>query len=326
MDFADLRHLSEPPREHIPDEWAHKGYCPVCHAAQTLGIRHFDDAPDQFVCEQCDAAFEVQSAGSKIRLMTLPETLRPAWMEVINRWMEPADVQKLYRRYLAAGRGLPAPEEQEGAEDDVPVPKMTNREAMFYAMELQRLGNDYKTIEMLLLQSGASQRQAVGAVRKLKQQAQKKARQRSCLITAMGTVTLVILAALAGFLWFTSRESGAETGTVTNLFPQLNPGEVVTELMNVPTPQVIYRGPAASRCPATNAQAAELFGGEASWWSAQRGLGSNAWIMTQTGSPVTIRVPENMYAGYMKLDSMQMISVDGPATIRNVNFIVITCD
>ncbi len=48
--------------------------------------------------------------------------------------------------------------------------------------------------------------------------------------------------------------------------------------------------------------------------------------MVNTGPPVTIRVPQNMVAGYMKMDSMDMITVHGPATITNLNFVVITCE
>ncbi len=318
---TNLEEFSESPREHIPDAWARKGHCPVCNASKSLDINHLPEAPDQFVCKECGTAFEVQSTGSKIRVMLMPEVLKPAWMEIINRWMAPPDIQRLYKRYSSSRlQDLP---DEEGV---VPEPEMTNREVMSQAIELQRLGNSYEMIRALLLQVGATPRQADGAVGRLQRSAEKEKKKRSCFMWAMAAVAVLVLAVIGGVLWFTSRTPAPETLEDSDaLFSQFDPAEVVTDLVGIPTPQVVYNsGPGDARCPASAAQAAELFGGQEDAWSKERGY--DAWVLVNVGPPVTIRVPANMVAGYMKMDSMDMLSVQGPATLHNINFIVVSCE
>jgi hypothetical protein len=51
-----------------------------------------------------------------------------------------------------------------------------------------------------------------------------------------------------------------------------------------------------------------------------------SWQMISAGNPVNVKVPDGMTAGYVDNKSLQLLSVHGPATIYNVNFLVITCD
>lgn len=328
LDQFNLDELSELPRDHIPDEWAHQGPCPVCDASNSLDVLHLSDAPDQFVCQKCVTAFEVLSKGSKIRLMTLPEVLKPAWMETINRWMSPEDIQRLYKRFVAANQPI-----HESAKEDIsellPETSLTNREVMFQAAELYQLGNDFENIKLLLFQAGATHQQVAAAIKRLDQRKQAQYKRRGCALWVMGLVAVLFFGLVAGILWFTSRPENtqgeaAETTILDAIIPQFDVGEMVSELAGIPTPQVINGGPAASRCPGNAQQAADLFGGEVSFWSEETGF--RAWAMVNTGTPVTIRVPENMVAGYMKLDSMELISAKGPVTIQNLNFVVITCE
>lgn len=320
----NMDEISDLPRENIPAEWAHRGNCPICNGVNSLGVQHFPEAPDQFVCQDCETAFELHSNSSKIRVMALPEVLKPAWMEVINRWMSPEEIRRLYQRYSAVSQPP-----TEDPEEQVPELKLTNREVMFQALELQRLGNSFEKIEMLLFQAGATPQQVAGALQRLKQSKAKTSRRRGCMFWGMGIVAVSILLLIAGVLWLTSRPvtpdiEGQPTTIVDSLLPAFDPGEIVSEFVNIPTPHVVKSGPGVSRCPANAQQAAELFGGEEEYWTKESGF--NAWAMVSTSAPITVRVPENMYAGYMKLDSMGMISVQGPATIQNLNFVIITCN
>lgn len=321
----DLAEFSEAPRDHIPDEWARRGPCPICSTPNTLEVKHLPEVPDQFVCDECGTAFEIQSKGSKIRVMVMSEALKPAWMEIVNRWMDPPEIQKLFKRYTSAQLDELSDEEQM----IIFEPELTDREVMYQALELQRLGNDHETIKLLLLQAGATPQQAAGAVNRIKKTAEKESRKRSCFLWAMGGAAILVLGLILGVLWITSTSSANQTASETqvnsnSLFSQFDLGEVMTELMGIPTPQVIQTGPGSSNCPITAAQAAALFGGEESFWTKERGV--SAWGMMNTGAPISVRIPANMFAGYMKMDSMDMISIQGPATINNINFIIISCE
>lgn len=324
LEQFSMDELSELPREHIPDEWARRGRCPVCKASSALDVRHLAEAPDQFVCQKCTTAFELLSKGNKIRVMTLPEALKPAWMDVINRWMSPEEIQRLYQRYTSSGQPV-----YEDPSDLIPEKAMSNREVMFQALELQRLGNNFDQIEMLLFQAGATKPQVVGAINRLQQRKAKENKRRGCAIWAMGIAAFIIFGLFAGFLWLTSTSGSTDAETenptaLDSIIPNFDPAEVVTELVGIPTPHVVKQGPGIMQCPGDANRAAELFGGEPGFWSEEQGF--RAWAMVNTGTPVTVRVPENMFAGYMKMDSMEMISVKGPVTITNLNFVVITCE
>lgn len=321
----NLDELSEMPREHIPDEWAHRGHCPVCQAKNSLDVLHIAETPDQFVCQSCATAFELQSKGNKIRVMTLPEVLKPAWMDVINRWMTPEESQRLYQRYASTERPVP----EDDALDQIPETTLSDKAVMLQALELQRLGSNFEKIEMLLFQAGAAQRQVNGALKRLQQTKAKENQRRGCIMWVMGIAALVIFGLFAGFLWLTSTSGSPDdeindTEAVDSSFPLFDPAEVMTELAGIPTPHVVKSGPGITQCPGNPSQAAELFSGEPRFWSEEHGF--RAWAMVNTGTPSTIRIPQNMVAGYMKMDSLEMITVQGPATISNLNFIVITCE
>ncbi len=265
----NMDELSEMPRDHIPDEWAHRGHCPVCNANNSLDILHFPDAPDQFSCQQCAANFELLSQGNKIRVMTLPEVLKPAWMDVINRWMSPEEIQRLYKRYSAVEQQI-----QEDVNEFIPDQSLSNRAVMHQAIELQNLGNSFDQIGKLLFQAGASKAQVAGALKRLQQSAEAESKRRGCIMWVMGIAALIIFGLAAGFLWLTSTSGNTDaekdlTREVDSIFPQFDPAFVVNELVGIPTPQVVESGPGIMQCPGDPHGAAELFGGEPGFWSKQ---------------------------------------------------------
>lgn len=328
VESTSLEELSAQPRDHLPDSWAHRGPCPVCGQAKSLAVLHNHSAPDQFVCERCNAAFELNAGGSQIRLMVLPQALKSVWNQVIHQWIEPAEIRLLYKRCQAAGQAS-----DNDKEADQQEPTLTNREVYYKALELQDLGNDDETIASLLFQAGATRRQVVGALRKLKRELQEERQKRTRFFLVMAGLSVIVLVLIVGGIWLTTlnqvddQEIVEETGEEQeSLFLKLLSEQAQPSIEDAAAPQVEGGDVSASgdlSCPTTPAQAAELFGGPETVWTKESSY--DAWVMANTGLPVSLYVPAGMVAGYMDLTAMEMISVDGPVTIRNVNFAVITC-
>ena len=96
-------------------------------------------------------------------------------------------------------------------------------------------------------------------------------------------------------------------------------------VVGVPTPAIEEAGPPQSECPFTSELAAALFGGRAENWSYDSE--NNGWYATVFNTPLTVRVPANMSAGYLVLgETFEFRNVHGPATVSNINFIAISCD
>ena len=95
-------------------------------------------------------------------------------------------------------------------------------------------------------------------------------------------------------------------------------------VLNVPTPSLDTTGPPNSACPVTPDNAASLFGGKRQYWSYDKT--NVGWVLIVAGSPISLRLPANMSAGYLVIGAtLEMRSVQGPATIHNVNFAAISC-
>jgi len=45
-----------------------------------------------------------------------------------------------------------------------------------------------------------------------------------------------------------------------------------------------------------------------------------------TGVPSTIRIPAGMVGGYIDNTTFMFLSANGPATLKNINFIAIVCE
>ena len=48
--------------------------------------------------------------------------------------------------------------------------------------------------------------------------------------------------------------------------------------------------------------------------------------MITADTPATISIPQDMYAGFINNKTFVFTAADGPATIHNVNFVVISCE
>jgi hypothetical protein len=260
--------------------------------------------------------------------MVLPQALESAWNQVIHQWIEPAEIRLLYKRCQAEDQG-PASDGQADRQE----PTLTNRDVYYKALELQDLGNDDETIASLLFQAGATRYQVVGAVRKLKRELEQERKKRQRFFLVMAGLSIFALVLIAGGIWLTTQNQFQDEQIVEepseeqeSLFLELLSEQAQPSVEDATAPQV-EGGDASlsgsSSCPTTPAQAAELFGGSENVWTKESSY--DAWVMANTGLPVSLYVPARMVAGYMDLTSMKMISVDGPVTIRNVNFAVITC-
>ena len=107
---------------------------------------------------------------------------------------------------------------------------------------------------------------------------------------------------------------------------------LAVKILNLNTPLVKYGAAPpgistgdAGTCPHTAGQAASLFGGQPSDWVSPPN--SSGWIMIRKGKPADIYVPKGMKAAYLQLGStsMQLVDVDGPATLSNAYYIAVSC-
>lgn len=314
------------PRNEIPDSWAKTGRCPAC-AALPLQVVHLPDSPDYLLCPKCELSFEVASNVGRIRVKNVPDGLGFAETELRFRWVEPGLLRTLLENRSSMMQQKMTLE---------PPKTMPDDEVWARMMSLYRLGNKPKEIEFILMRAGATHEQAEAAFARLKQRARQDASQQSrnyALVGGIASVLVVLL--LAG--WFVTMgrigaqlEEGMADAKATSkpVLPlqalDALPDAVKPEFLKSGPAQVSYSGPASSRCPVNSQDAAKLFGGKSNIW--QRAKQAGAWQMIDTGSPSTIRIPAGMYAGYIDNKSFMFSSVDGPATIYNVNFIVIMCE
>jgi hypothetical protein len=115
------------------------------------------------------------------------------------------------------------------------------------------------------------------------------------------------------------------TAIPADLLPRQLPTNVPADFMAA-TPVVVRASDSQSdaSCPKDPYDAARLFGGVADSWTYDSS--TYGWTMTHVGAGVEVTVPTGMTAGYMTIvDTIQMVRVEGPVTIANVNFIAISC-
>jgi hypothetical protein len=314
------------PLKNIPDAWAEKGQCPAC-GAKPLKVVHFPDIPDYFSCTKCDMSFEVEANCKAIRVKNFPEKLEFVEEKLRFRWVELATL----RHYLDNRQALIL--ERIGVA--APVATLSDDEVWNRMFSLYRLGNKPKMIQFMLIQAGATQEQAEAGLVKLQRWSEQEAnRQNRKLGLAGGIATFIILALIAGVV-FTYNSINSQLGkkaanpSVTNqpLVPlqvlNMLPNGIKPGFLKSPPVRVENTGPAKARCPGNSQDAASLFGGQADLW--KQGSQPDSWQMMNPGNPVTIRIPQGMYAGFIDNKTFVFSSANGPATIYNVNFIVISC-
>jgi hypothetical protein len=326
-------------RSEIPDIWGQNGHCPVC-SAKPLYVRHLDSGPDFLLCQKCELSFEVAQSGGNIRVKNIPEDLGFAEERLRFRWIAPQFLRTLVEERDARRRAL--------AQDTITPPQanLEDIEVWERTLSLHKIGNSPKKIKYILLQAGATPRQTELSLKKLEKEIKTETTQQSKKLLWLGSGVLVIFALVfTGIFSFqnqiaarleagaagkiTESESVIPIRDVTDMLPDM----VKPEFLKSQPAKVIQGAPASessdstssvNRCPSQSQAAAKLFGGRAEAWSP--GTQPRTWQMIDTGTPVTVRVPSGMVAGYIDNTTFMFFSANGPATVQNVSFLVVTCD
>jgi transcription elongation factor Elf1 len=320
------------PRRDIPESWVKNGRCPACGAAG-LKVTHLPDMADYLSCAKCEISFEVENGGKYVRLKYVPDALEFVDGILYNRWVEASKLAGIIAKNRPAAPQNKAPDQPPAALSDDDV---WNR-----ALRMYRLGNTPKMIQLMLLQSGQTQEQANIIFEKLKEVAEEDARLQNRKFWMMAGISLLVIVFITGAWLFASGKVPIMLGLVTatpaptqaanqpsaiGMLMKLIPAGAQPDLMNLPATRVEKNvGPGRAACPATPETAAKFFGGDSSLWYRDENQ-FPSWQMINAGDSITVRVPSGMTAGYMDNETFQVQSVQGPATIHNVNFLVITCD
>lgn len=238
----------------------------------------------------------------------------------------------------------------------MPLVPLSTVELTQRAQGLHRLGNSPARIRKILAELDATPEQIEEAMAQIDAVEAKRQSNDSFYLWVLGGVTVIFL----GVVFFATywrlvpaavqqnplapaptdnpRAKATSTLSVKSMAQTLMPGvpvEMLPSLIpsNVPanfmlaTPAVIRQPTSGTptRCPRTSAQAASLFGGEAADWTFDPE--TQGWRMTLVGGGTSVFVPEGMRAGYLLLiNGPEMRSVTGPATLKDINFIAITCE
>jgi len=328
------------PRPTIPDAWAEKGCCPFCEVAR-LQVRHAASAADQLTCGNCGAAFELELGGSRLHLTAAPAgyTLPPAAAD----WLPVTDARALLEK-APLPEAVPAPSAPPSTAAEAepvaaPAPDAEpclgdvteSAELMARAEGLLALGNSPVQIQVTLAKSGAAPAQVRLVMDAVLRTAQAKRERQVRLAWLLSCIVIVLAGAAAGVVFWTTQGTGsAASGTPPASAPAPTPTGLVGFLMSQPTPIVQTEPPSATgvpqaTCPKLPADAATLFGGQPADWTFKPDVGG--WIMTSLTAR-DISVPAGMEAGYFGIAAATgaaITNVEGPATIRQVNFVAITC-
>jgi hypothetical protein len=320
------------PRRDIPESWVKNGRCPACGAAN-LKLTHLPDIPDYLSCTKCEISFEVENGGRYVRLKHIPDELEFVDDIFRNRWVEASKLAGIIAKHRPVAQEKKVPDQPPVAS---PADDVWNR-----ALRMYRLGNNPKTIQLTLTQYGLNQEQVDAIFARLKKVVEDDAQQQNKKFWMVAGISLFVLVLLTG-TWLTASGKvpvlvGAVTATpvptqdpnqpsAVSMLLKLIPAGARPDLTNPPETTVeTGKGPAKAACPATPENAARLFGGYPELW--YRDVNDiPSWQMINSGDAITVKVPAGMTAGYVENKSLTVLSVRGPATIYNVNFLVITCD
>lgn len=324
------------PLSTIPIAWAARGACPLCGASPlTL------EPPDRLACGRCGLAFEVEAGGARLHLVRLPAQVQGA---ADAEWRTAAEVRGWLETLVQAG----CPSAQVDVEPVPPLagppaePAMpTPAEARAQARGLFALGHSLPQIDGILRRSGVwSPEQIAAALAELEPLvAAGRARQRrqAWLLAGLGFgLIAVVLTGLAIYLSLLGASPAVPAPPATVGAAGAGNWPAALQTLVPPGARLVNPTPAVQRltgaaaagahvCPQSPEEAAGLFGGLAKDWRYDQA--SAGWLMFSALDMVTVQVPAKMVAGYMRIgESLDMVQVDGPATISGVNMIVITCE
>lgn len=320
------------PRRDIPESWVKNGRCPACESSN-LKVTRLPDAADYMSCAKCGVSFEVENGGRYVRLKYLPDELEFVDAILRNRWVEAVKLAGIIAKHRPA-----APEKK--VPDQPPVASPAD-DAWKRALRMYQLGNNPRAIQTMLAQSGLDQEQVDSIFARLKQVVEDDAEQQNKKFWMTAGISIVALVLLTGTWLATSGKFQVLTGAVTvtpvqtapanqpsaiGMLLKIIPSKNRPDLANLPSTTVeTGKGPKKAACPATPETAAKLFGGDPQFW--YRDMDEiPSWQMISTADSTIVKVPNDMTAAYVDNESFDVRSVPGPATIRNVNFLVITCD
>ena len=345
----------------IPDTWAMQTQCPLCDH-KPMQAAHSPNAPDEMVCPQCGLSFEIEHGGSRIRLKDLPAQLRPLRDFLSDQWMTMKEVSELIERKpspppqrSAAALAASAPANVQPVtqnptpESASPSEPISNEELLDRARKLIALGNSPAKVRSIFDEAKFPIEQVetvmAGIVAADRKQRESASRGMWMMGSAAGLALLVFIGLGAYIIRSPQFQRPTNTPAPTRPPFSIDPAKILAPFISgganpgsAPLPQNVLpnsgaptaaaqqgSGPAASKCPTSPAEAAALFGGKANEWKPAEGF-QGSWVFISP-TATTIRIPAKMTGGYVRGGStIDMIAVNGPATLTNVNFATVTCE
>ncbi len=325
---TDISSQTPKPKWEIPDAWASNGKCPAC-GAQRLKSVHLPNFPDYLNCASCEISFEVEDGGRLVHVKYISDKYESTDPSLYNHWVDVAEISTIVKK-------IPLPE-MNVAFDAPPINSFTDKEVWERAQRMYQLGEKPQAVQSTLKKAGATQRQADVILSRLTKMAERDIQKQSekfMIVTGISIllVTLAVgswlvasgrLPVLLGMITPTPTVVN-QTSSLVNLL-NLIPDSAQPSLLNLPeTVADTRRGPGPAACPVAASDAASLFGGNPALWKFDSQFLS--WQMLSTSDSFTILVPTGMTAGYIDNATFQLISINGPATIYNANFVTIMCE
>jgi hypothetical protein len=200
--------------------------------------------------------------------------------------------------------------------------------------KLQALGNSPNEIRTVLTQAEKDPeriRAILATIARIEHQEQ--ARQSTKLVWALGILMVVVILLVGAGIIFKDRLLNQVQPVASG--PTLAPTQAVNQavkLLNLNTPVVkvgaVPPGASSARastCPRTAQDAANLFGGKPADWYYPPS--SNGWVMAKAGgTSASVFVPKGMKAAYLQLSNrLNLIEVNGPATLSDAYYVAISC-
>jgi len=227
---------------------------------------------------------------------------------------------------------------------DAPTVSERIQSASQRALELQRLGNSDNEVRSILERSsGLTPEQVADVLKGLEKPEEKKRGSRLLLIFS---ILAIIIFTFLVWLFMTygpaQTPEGQQPGVSATTVPGATSGQVI-KVENLPGPLQtiipdgvrIFNDPISvepsssdaippATCPQNKTEAASLFGGPTEDWSTEdQDVG---WTLVSQHQSLVIKVPANMTAGYLVFErGPEMRSVTGPAIVRNIYMITISC-
>jgi transcription elongation factor Elf1 len=326
---ADNSSPTPKPKWEIPDSWAANGRCPAC-GAQRLKSVHLPNYPDYLNCASCELSFEVEDGGRHIHVKYLSDKYESTDKSLYNHWVDVSALNTIVKK-------IP-PTTTNETFIAAPTQSFTDKEVWDRALRMYKLGEKPQAVQLTLKKAGATQRQAEVILSRLTKMAEEDIKKQSDkFLTVTGISIFLVILATGSWLVFSGRlpvllglvtptpvEVVEEPSTINQLL-NIIPDNVQPSLLDLPeTVADTRRGPGPSACPESALEAAGLFGGTSALWTYDSQF--IAWQMLSANASYTIQVPMGMVAGYVDNKSFQLVSIHGPATIYNANFVTIMCE